>query len=65
LLFGPPGSGKTLLAKAVAGVHGVKFFDCSASALLNKFWGESGAASRGRDDRRAPSTGHATTRRIS
>jgi hypothetical protein len=41
LLFGPPGSGKTLLAKAVAGVHGVRFFDCSASALLNKFWGES------------------------
>ena len=41
LLFGPPGSGKTLLAKAVAGVNGVSFFDCSASALLNKFWGES------------------------
>ena len=29
------------LAKAVAGVNGLAFFDCGASSLLNRFWGES------------------------
>ncbi|KAH8075933.1 microtubule-severing ATPase [Aureococcus anophagefferens] len=41
MLAGDGGSRVTFDDVAVAGVHGVRFFDCSASALLNKFWGES------------------------
>ena len=39
LLLGPPGSGKTLLAKAVAGEAGVPFFSMSGSDFVEMFVG--------------------------
>ena len=39
LLIGPPGSGKTLLARAVAGEAGVPFFHLSASEFVELFVG--------------------------
>jgi len=47
LLEGPPGSGKTLLAKAVAGEAGVPFFSISGSDFVEMFVGV--GASRVRD----------------
>ena len=47
LLIGPPGSGKTLLAKAVAGEAGVPFFSISGSEFVEMFVGV--GASRVRD----------------
>lgn len=47
LLIGPPGAGKTLLAKAVAGEAGVPFFSMSGSDFVEMFVGV--GASRVRD----------------
>ncbi|MCK4802208.1 ATP-dependent zinc metalloprotease FtsH [bacterium] len=47
LLYGVPGSGKTLLAKAVAGEAGVPFFSASGSEFVEMFVGV--GASRVRD----------------
>lgn len=46
LLYGPPGCGKTLLAKAVANASGASFISVKGPELLNKYVGESERAVR-------------------
>ena len=41
LLYGPPGSGKTLLAAAAANMLEANFFNVKVSDLLSKYFGES------------------------
>lgn len=41
LLHGPPGTGKTMLARAIAAEANVPFFALTLSTLENKFYGES------------------------
>ncbi|KAK9390416.1 P-loop containing nucleoside triphosphate hydrolase protein [Lipomyces mesembrius] len=41
LLYGPPGTGKTLLARAVAATLGTNFIFSPASAIVDKYIGES------------------------
>jgi cell division protease FtsH len=46
LLFGPPGTGKTMLARAVAAQAGVDFFAASGSAFVEMFVGRGAARIR-------------------
>ncbi|KAK4256112.1 hypothetical protein QN277_009024 [Acacia crassicarpa] len=46
LLYGPPGCGKTLIAKAVANEAGANFIHIQGPELLNKYVGESELAIR-------------------
>ncbi|XP_048858540.1 outer mitochondrial transmembrane helix translocase [Brienomyrus brachyistius] len=41
LLYGPPGCGKTLIAKATAKASGCRFMNLQASTLTDKWYGES------------------------
>ena len=41
LLFGPPGTGKTMIAKACSNMLDAPFFEVKGSAILSKYFGES------------------------
>ena len=46
LLHGPPGCGKTLIARTLAKSAGVSFFSISGPEIINKYYGESEARLR-------------------
>ena len=46
LLHGPPGCGKTLIARTLAQIAGVRFFSISGPEIINKYYGESEARLR-------------------
>jgi len=46
LLYGPPGTGKTLLARTLASQIDAKFLKVVASAIVDKYIGESSRAIR-------------------
>ena len=46
LIYGPPGCGKTLIAKAVSNESGCAFFHISGPEIMGKFYGESEARLR-------------------
>ena len=46
LLHGPPGCGKTLIARTLAKIAGVRFFSISGPEVINKYYGESEARLR-------------------
>ena len=41
LLYGPPGCGKTFIARATAGQLGARFVSISIHEIVDKYWGES------------------------
>lgn len=41
LMYGPPGCGKTFLARATAGELGARFVSVSIHDVIDKYWGES------------------------
>jgi transitional endoplasmic reticulum ATPase len=47
LLYGPPGCGKTLIAKAIAGEIGANFISVSANELMGRYVGQSEERLRG------------------
>ncbi len=58
LLEGPPGTGKTYLARAMAGEHGVPFFSANGAEFVEMFSGTAAARIRdlfARARKRAPS----------
>ncbi|MBI3919858.1 MAG: ATP-binding protein [Armatimonadetes bacterium] len=51
LLYGPPGCGKTFLARATAGECGAMFLSVGIHEILDKYWGESERLLHGLFDR--------------